>query len=321
MAEDFLTVVLDTQSHNMLSRRLLRIKVFKSLYSHHISQRPSLDTSLREYRTSVAASYNLYLLLLELPEKLASYAESRIKIASEKLLPTEQDLSPNRKLVDNKLIAELRDWDELHIALKERKLSWGVDVQDTIRDIYDEMITTDSYKNYMKGSMSDRAYIEKFYEELFEDNEKFENLIEGMSIFWADDLNYALIQVIRTIKTTPLELLSQFKDDADRLYGEALLLNATRHMTQYLDLVNELSENWDLERIAISDRLLLVEAIAELVGCESIPTKVTMDEFIEISKYFSTPQSATFINGILHKAVERLTAQGQIAKTGRGLLD
>lgn len=305
----------------MLSRRLLRIKVFKSLYSHHISARTTVDASFKEYVASTERCYSLYLMLLELPSMVALYAEDRIKIASEKLRPTAEDLAPNRRFVDNRIIAQLRDWDGLNIALKERKLSWGVDSKDIAKDIYDEMIPTESYKKYMKGSMSDRSYIEKFYEELFEDNEKFENLIESLSIFWADDLNFALIQVIRTIKSSQMELLPKYADDELREFGEKLFLHSARNMKSYMEIVDKFAKNWELERIAISDRLILVEAIAELISCPTIPTKVTMDEYIEISKHFSTPQSSTFINGILHKACDELTKEGRIVKTGRGLLE
>lgn len=305
----------------MLSRRLLRIKVFKSLYSHHISARTTVDGSFKEYVKSTERCYDLYLMLLELPSMVADYAEERIKIASEKLRPTAEDLAPNRRFVDNPIIAQLRDWDRLNITLKDRKLDWGVDATDIAKDIYDDMLCTESYKKYMKGSMNHRTYLEKFYEELFEDNEKFENLIESLSIFWADDLNFALIQVIRTIKSSPMELFAQYSDSEVREFGEKLFLNSARNMKDYMELVDKFAKNWELERIAISDRLLLVEGIAELVGCPTIPTKVTMDEYIEISKHFSTPQSSTFINGILHKACDELTKEGKIVKTGRGLLE
>lgn len=305
----------------MLSRRLLRIKVFKSLYSHFVSERSSVEASLKEYRASVDKCYDLYLYLLLVPELVVRYANGRIDIASRKLRPTAQDLNPNLRFVDNEVIAQIADWAELKVLCKERKVSLGNDFEDVAKDIYDEMIATQSYKNYMAGAMSDAAYLEKFYEELFEDNQKFEDLIESLSIFWADDLSYALLQVIKTIKNRPLELLPQWKSDDDRKFGEELFLQAARNTAEYMALVDKMSENWDLERIAISDRLLLVLAIAECLHCPSVPVKVTLDETIEISKYFSTPQSGAFVNGVLHKAIEELRAEGRIVKTGRGLVD
>lgn len=305
----------------MLSRRLLRIKVFKTLYSHHISCRATPNASLAEYRVSVDKCYDLYLLLLQIPQAVAAYAESRLKIASAKLRPTTEDLNPNRRFVENQVIAQLDELSSLAIASKERKVSLGLDSEDVAKDIYDEMVATPSYKSYMAGAMSDRAYLEKFYEELFEDNDKFENLVESLSIFWADDLNYDLIQAIRTIKSPKVELLPQWKNDDDRIFGEKLFLNAAANEEEYLELVDRLAKNWDLERIAISDRLLLVLAISEFIHCESVPVKVTLDETIEISKHFSTPQSSSFINGVLHKALEELRDQGKVNKTGRGLVN
>ncbi|MEF9950113.1 MAG: hypothetical protein RR752_02940, partial [Mucinivorans sp.] len=200
----------------MLSRRLLRIKVFKTLYSHYISGRASIAASLTEYHTSVDKCYDLYLLLLLLPQAVARYAEKRIDIASAKLRPTEADLNPNRRFVDNRTIAMLDNLAELATAVDQRRVSLGAESEDLIKDIYDEMIATSTYTNYMAGAMSDRAFVEKFYEELFEDNQRIEDWIESLSIFWADDLNYALIQAIRTIKSQPIELLPQWRDDQDR---------------------------------------------------------------------------------------------------------
>lgn len=297
----------------MLSRRLLRIKVFKSLYSHHVSRRERVDASLTEYRKSVDKCYELYELLLGIPPIVADYARQRIELSKSKLRPTAQDLNPNMRFVDNSVIAEL--------AALGTYVGLGDDTEEVAKEIYELMLCSQSYQNYMAGVGSDRSFVEKFYTEYFEDNEVFEALLETQSIFWADDLNYALIQAIRTIKSSPVELLPQWKSDEDRQFGENLFLNAVQHMDEYLALVDKLSEHWDLERIAISDRLLLVLAIAELVSCPSVPVKVTLDETIEISKHFSTPQSNVFINGILHKAIEELTGEGKIKKEGRGLLD
>ena len=297
----------------MLSRRLLRIKVFKALYSHYVSRRERVDASLGEYRTSVDKCYDLYELLLGIAPLVADYARERIELARSKMRPTPEDLNPNMRFVDNTAIAEL--------AALAPHIGLGEDGAEAAKQLYEAMTASPSYRSYMAGAGSDRGYLEKFYTELFEDNEAFETMLETHSIFWADDLNYALIQVVRTIKSSPMELLPKWKSDDDRAFGEALFLNAARHMDEYLGVVDRLSEHWDLERIALSDRLLLVLAIAELVSCESIPVKVTLDETIEISKHFSTPQSNVFINGILHKAIEELTTEGKIKKEGRGLLD
>lgn len=297
----------------MLSRRLLRIKVFKSLYSHRVSGRDRVDASLAEYRKSVDKCYELYELLLGIPPIVADYARERIDLGKKKLRPTPEDLNPNTRFADNPVIAEL--------ASLNTFVGLGDNRQEVAKEIYELMLCSHSYKNYMAGAGNDRSFVEKFYSEYFEDNEAFEALLETESIFWADDLNYALIQAIRTIKATPVELLPQWKAEEDRKFGEGLFLNAVQGMEGYLALVDKLSEHWDLERIAMSDKLLLVLAIAELVSCPSVPVKVTLDETIEISKHFSTPQSNVFINGILHKAIEELTAEGRIKKEGRGLLD
>lgn len=313
----------------MLSRRLLRIKAIQSLYSHFKSGQNSLIKSEKEYVENIRKCYELYLLTMQIVVEVADMAENKIQLASTKLKPTAEDLNPNHRFVENSVIALLRQSDQLQDALTRYRLSWRNSEQ-VIKEIYADMIEQPYYKRYMAAAESDftkdRKFVSDFFKTHIEDNESLESVLEEMSLFWIDDLEYALGFVIQTIgtispKAEVVEILPMYKNDDDRDFAQELYRKALVNCNQYYATIESLAENWDFERIAFMDKIILLAALCELEQFASIPVKVTMDEYIEISKYYSTPQSSLFINGILDKAIEKLTAEGKIVKQGRGLLD
>lgn len=304
----------------MLSRRLLRTKVLRSLYSHFKSERTSLEASLTEYRRGVDKCYDLYLMLLQLPVDIVEYGNERLEIARGKMRPSAEDLTPNRRFVDNEAIAQLAGCEQLKELLKTKKLSWK-DNEQVIKDLYTEITCSEIYKNYMSGVGSDKVFLVKIYSQLFEDNAALEQALEDMSMFWIDDTPYALSQAIKTVQNFSGSVFEEFKEYDDKEFGENLFLNSVRGSEEYFKVIDSLADNWDLERIAYIDRLIMVQAIAEVLSCPTIPVKVSLDEYIEIAKYYSTPASSTFINGVLNKAVEQFRSEQRIEKSGRGLLD
>lgn len=305
----------------MLNRRLLRTKVLRSLYSHIKSERTGAEATLSEYQRGVSECYDLHLFLLDLLVEVQEYAKNRIKIASEKLRPTEEDLNPNLRFVQNSVISALAENSSLSENLKQADLDWKEQDQ-VIRDMYNQIISSDFYKAYMDGASNDRDLVLKVLNTLYEDNEVLEQALEDISIHWTNDLEYATMQAIRHIEQEKDgKLLPQFNSADDRIFGEQLLLHAIAHHNEYSELVESLIENWDLERTAFMDRIIMILAISEAVSCSTIPVNVTLDEYIEISKYYSTPSSATFINGVLNRAFKQLKEEGKIKKTGRGLLE
>lgn len=314
----------------MLSRRLLRIKTVKSLYSHFQSSEVSLIKSEKEFQASNRKCYELYLLLLNLVVEVADYAQSRMDIAAAKMRPTQEDLNPNRRFVDNSVVDILRNSERLADLRVRHKSSWGGSGETIFKDIYQQMLQSPYFKVYMQsGSVSfteDRKMVLDFYRKHVEDNELIEQALEAESIFWIDDLEYALGFVIATISTlkkadSDIEVLPMYKNDDDREFGEILFRKSLVNSREYFDCMDTLTKNWDFERIAFMDRIVMLAALAEFTQFPSIPVKVTLDEYIEIAKDFSTPSSGQFVNGILDKAVEMLTQQGKIIKSGRGLLE
>lgn len=322
---------------NMLSRRLLRIKAIKSLYSHFQSGEVSLIRSQKEFEMSNRKCYELYLLLLGLVVEVADYAESRIVLAQGKLRPTAEDLNPNRRFVDNQMIQMIRDSQQLADLRVRYKCSWGANLEQLVKELYEQLMQMSQYKLYMGGGVSgravasgdftqDRKIVLDFYRHCIEDNELMEEILEGESIFWIDDLEFALGFVIATLTAVRVDgedigVLPMYKNDEDKEFGNTLFVKSLVNSPEYFGYIDELTQNWDFERIAFMDRIIMLAAITEFTQFSSIPVKVTLDEFIEIAKHYSTPASGQFINGVLDKAVDMLTANGKIAKSGRGLLD
>ena len=311
----------------MLSRRLLRIKVVKNLYAHLKSGSTSLKASEKNLIESIDKAYDLYFQMMSLIVEVARYAESRQEVAKQKKLPTYEDLNPNRRFVDNAVVNLLATSDSVCDEIARRRLSWA-NHSDIVKDIYNRMLDSDFYKNYMSASINtfsdDRRFVEEFYTSLNEDEALAETLDE-MSLLWNDDLGFAIYMVVRTVSTlkqshTEVRILPQFKSDDDLEFAKTLFIKALVQYEDNQEIVDRYTRNWDVERIAFMDNLILATAIAELTNFESIPVKVTLDEWIEISKYYSSPTSSNFINGVLDKVVEEFKESGRIQKSGRGLL-
>lgn len=318
----------------MLSRRLLRIKTVKSLYSYFQSGGESLIRSEKELTESIRKSYELYLMMIALIGEVAEVARERIAIGQAKLMPTAEDLNPNRRFVDNRVIALIEQSAALDDAMVRYKAGWSGQ-EALIKRLYQDMIAAPYYQRYMESPVpetekeafaADRRLVVDFLTTHIEDNEYLEEALEEMSMFWVDDISYSLGLAIRTIgllneTSTDLDVMPMYKSDDDKEYVETLFRKALVCHEEYFGYIDKFTENWDFDRIAFMDKLIMLAAITELVQFPTIPVKVTLDEFIEISKYYSTPGSSVFVNGILDKLVVWLTEQGKIAKTGRGLIE
>lgn len=311
----------------MLSRRLLRIKVVKALYSHFTSEAESLIVSEKNLITSVDKTYDLYLQVLWLVVEVMRFGENMIELGRKKKLPTPEDLNPNTKFIDNKIIRQLEVSESLGDTLQRRGLGW-VKYEELPRILFNEMVESDYYQQYMSNPKANYGDDKKLVTEFFmslEDHEVVEEIIEEQSIFWADDLNFALILAIRTVegmkmKEEDVELLPKFKNDDDVTFFKELFRKTLVNYDEYQGYIEQFTYNWDLDRIALMDNIIMAAAIGELVTFDSIPVKVTLNEYIEISKYYSTRGSSTFINGVLDKVVDVLTEEEKIKKVGRGLL-
>ena len=312
----------------MISRRLLRIKAMKALYAHLKSESDSLAGSEKSFIASINKTYDLYFHMLSLIVELAHYAESRQEMAKQKKLPTYEDLNPNRKFVENSVIALIANSDSVNDYLAAHKLSWA-QYPELIKSLFTQLEQSDYYQRYMlneeRSFREDLALVRDFYTTELEDSEALEEVLDEQSILWNDDLGFALIMVERTLSNMrpthqEVKVVPKFKSEDDLDFATELFTKAAIHFEENTALVEKYMSNWDVDRIAFMDNVILALATTELQSFPSIPVKVTLDEYIEISKYYSTPGSSNFINGIMDRIVTTLTEEGKIKKSGRGLL-
>ena len=314
----------------MLNRRHLRIKVLQILYAFFQSKEIDVVKAQNELLLSVERMYDLYLyLLLTIPE-LKRAAEVNNENRKNKLRPNESDLMPNLKWVENSLVLKIEESKDLNKVSSARKVNWlGAENQEIFRKMFLQVKDSETYFEFMENGLKDFEEDKKFALALFKNeiinSEFLHNYIEDKSIYWLDDIDLCCSMALKTLKTAALDkeisILSLYKEDDDE---KEFILNLCRNTIE-MDVENEnlieiLAVNCEVDRIAKMDVLLLKMALVELQTCSSIPTKVTMNEYIEISKFYSTPKSNLFINGILDKAISQLTKEKKIKKSGRGLV-
>ncbi len=311
----------------MLSRRLLRVKVAKTLYAHLKSGSDNLKASEKSLVESIDKAYDLYFQMMSFITEVARYAESRIEINKQKKLATYEDLNPNRRFVDNPVIQLIANSDSVNDVLASRKLSWA-NQQDAVKDVYNRLVESELYKNYMAASINtftnDKKFVEEFFQWL-EQDEALADVVTEMSLLWADDYGFALYLAMRTVQHTKasheeLKVLPKFKSEEDLNFAKTLFVKSLVQYEDNQEVVDRYSKNWDVERVVFMDSLILSIAITELTYFESIPVKVTLDEWIDIAKYYSSPTSSNFVNGVLDKIVAEFKESGRINKSGRGLL-
>lgn len=306
----------------MISRRLLRIKCFKALYSHFQTTDNPLAVAEKNMLFSIAKSYDLYHLMLRLIVDVAECVEGSIDQKKLKLRPTEEDLNPNRRFVDNPIVAQIRNSENLNTYLIKNSIGWE-EHPELIKKMATNLLERSYYETYMNKEevtyQDHKAFVINFYKREIENFDYIFEILDDMSIFWIDEVEFITSNVITTIKNLSEENLLKdvtipplYKNNSDikfvkKLLNEALL--TYRENTVYID---KFTKNWDFERIALTDRILMHMAITEFISFKDIPVSVSMNEYLDLARFYSTPQSNIFINGILDKIASDLTADGKL---------
>jgi len=314
----------------MVSRRILRIKIMQALYAFFTHDGEStINKSEKELHFSIQKTHDLYHYLLILIIDLVDFANSRMELAMQKRIPTYEDLHPNLKFIHNKVIEQIRTNDNLRKYLQEHKLSW-INYPELIRGLYNEVIESPEYVNYIETSESsyaeDKNFVCLIFTKIMTRYEPLYANLEEQSIYWNDEIDYIIGIIIKTLKKFKEEdgenskLMPLFKSTSDEDFSKILLRKVILNHKEYREMIEKYSKNWDIDRIAFVDILLMQMAIAEVIEIQSIPIKVTLNEYLELSKFYSTPKSNVFINGILDKIIIQLKEENKINKQGRGLM-
>ena len=319
----------------MLNRRILRIKAFKALYGSVLSGEMSLQQAEVNLEASCEATRDLYVFMLGVVSPLTQVAKDKIEAAKSKFNPTEQERNPNMKFAENALAVLLDEDVDFQKIFTKKKFSWA-QYDLVLKKIYSSIQEKEYFKSYMESperSLAEDCWLfTKIYEEEFVDCEELENLLEEKSIHWNDDLAYSLTWCCKTLKELakggnwsllPLyqsELLSGDGVESDKYFVRKLLQASFAGYEKYSAMIAESVAGWEKERLFSTDMVLISMGLAEAVTFPTIPVKVTMNEYVEIAKYYGTPKSRSFVNGLLDKLVAKLDEEGQIKKEGKGLL-
>lgn len=285
------------------------------------SARSSLVMAKKQLTASLDKAYDLYVALLRLPVYLTDMESERLEQAKQKYRPTPQDLNPNLRFVNNRFVSLLRDHPDIEAYAKRRDVAWDQDYF-LLKDLLDKIRTTDTYRDYMEAETTSLADDCEFWRTLMKNvilpSDVLAETLETKSVYWNDDLQIMGQFVLKTIRQIGqnegivTHILPQYKDDEDAAFGQTLFADAVTNRDQYRDLITRFidSDSWDPERTAFMDVVILTTAIAEMLNFPAIPLPVTLNEYIEIANYYSTPRSGQFVNGILFSVINHLKEQG-----------
>jgi N utilization substance protein B len=319
----------------MLNRRILRIKAFKALYGSVLSGNMSLPQAEIQLELSCEAARDLYVYMLGIVSPLTQIAKDRIEAGKSKFNPTEEEKNPNTKFADNAL-AKLLDADvDFQKVFNKKKFSWA-QYDLVLKKIFASVCEKKYFADYMASETrsleEDCKLFIKIFEEEMVDCEELERLLEDKSLYWNDDLAYSLTWCCKTLKSfakgeswslLPLyqsELLSGEDVESDKFFVKKLLQASFAGYERFSAMIAENVSGWEKERLFMTDMVLICMGLAEVSTFPTIPVKVTMNEYVEISKFYGTPKSRSFVNGLLDRLIQKITEEGQVKKTGKGLL-
>lgn len=307
----------------MINRVLIRLKIVQIVYAYYQNGGKNLDTAEKELFFSLSKAYDLYNYLLLLMVEVTKQANKRLNAAKNKLVPTKEELFPNTKFVENRFIAQLEVNKQLLEFSNNQKKTWENEA-DFVKTLCDKILESDIYKEYMASETSsyeeDRELWRKLYKNIIFNNIELDQVLEDQSLYWNDDKEIVDTFVLKTIKRfdekngAKQELLPEFKDEEDQDFARRLFRRTILNADYYRHLISENTKNWDLDRVAFMDVVIMQIALAEILSFPNIPVSVSLNEYVEIVKLYSTPKSGGFINGTLDGIVNSLKKENKLTK-------
>lgn len=307
----------------MINRVIIRSKVVQVAYSYFITEHKNIAEAENELLHSLEKGHDLYYALLQLMIDLTDLQAQRLEAARNKYLPTKEERNPNMRFVNNRFIKSLRINPDFLKHNADKPFSWRVSAEGFLNRMLDSVLISDEYTTYMEATYNSPETDCEFWRLLFKNviapSDDLTDTIESLSLYWNNELNIEATFVIKTIKQyrnsyVDVRMLPMYKDEADRRFALDLLHNTLANAKLYRSYIDRFTKNWEIERIAFMDVVIMMIAISEIVRMPSIPTVVTLNEYIELAKTFSTEQSSTFINGVLDAIVKELKKEGIITK-------
>jgi len=312
----------------MINRRHIRVKVMQSVYALLQSKSDNLDKEEKFLYNSIDKLFDLYVVVLRLLVEIRNFEKNHIKVSQKKYLATSEELNPNTKFINNPIFDMLDKSISMNDILDSKKLNYWLLDDEYVKNIWKEVKESDMYSKYMTTSNNsfnaDKEFVLSMFKEFVAPDEKIADYFEDKSISWVDDIPFVNTWIVKSLNqlkpNQQFKLGKLYKDDEDKKFVVELFRKSVLNHTEYEKEVEDKTPNWDKERIAEIDMILIKMAICEFLKFPSIPTRVTINEYIEISKDYSTNKSSYFINGVLDKILKEFTASKRLNKMGRGLL-
>ncbi len=300
----------------------------QSVYAMQQSQSDNIVKEEKFLQNSIQKMYDLYVLNLQLLVEVQKLAHKRIELSKKKILVTKEDLNPNTKFINNKLINLLNESVSLEGYVELNNLNYWEFDNEYVRIILDELLESDLYKKYMittdDSYATDKKFIIEFFKEIIAPNEKLADYFEDKMISWVDDIPFVNTWIVKSLNKqkaqNPFILGSLYKDSEDKQFVSNLFTKTVLHQHKYQEDIIDKTPNWEVDRIADIDMIIIKMSITEFLHFPSIPTRVSINEYIELAKDYSTNKSGYFINGVLDKLSKDYLASEKMVKIGRGLL-
>ncbi|OUV76022.1 MAG: transcription antitermination factor NusB [Flavobacteriales bacterium TMED123] len=314
----------------MINRRHIRLKVMQSLYAYFTSKEKDLAKAHKQMLKQIDSITQLYFIVLSLLPALAHFSKVFLDEQKHKHFPTDSDINPNQKFANNELIALIQAEEKVSKQLEKVSGIWHNNDHDLIRKLFVEIWKSELYTQYIAQSETtfsqDQTFILSILNNFLFEDQLIHHILEEQSIYWLDDLPFVAQILFGKIKSANrkssfAEIKDVFKNKDDKEFAKNLFTKTILNHHEFENVIIEKAKNWDLERIAIMDQILIKMALCELMYFDEIPVKVSLNEYIEVSKYYSTNKSKNFINGILDKVISEYKKSGKIKKVGRGLLE
>ncbi len=307
----------------MINRVLIRLKIVQIVYAYYQNGGKNLDTAEKELFFSLSKAYDLYNYLLLLMVEVTRHASKKLNAGKNKLIPTKEELFPNMKFVENRFIAQLEVNKMLLDFSESQKKTWDNEPE-FVKSLCEKIMASDIYKEYMASETSsyeeDREVWRKLYKNIIFNNADLDQVLEDQSLYWNDDKEIVDTFVLKTIKRfdekngAKQELLPEFKDEEDQDFARRLFRRTILNADYYRHLISEHTRNWDLDRVAFMDVIIMQIALAEILSFPNIPVSVSLNEYVEIAKLYSTNKSGGFINGTLDGIVNSLKNDNKLTK-------
>lgn len=308
----------------MINRELIRLKVVQVVYAYYENEGKTLEAAEKEFLFSLSKTYELYNTLLMLMVGITHIATRTVEMQQSRAKRLHQNEPIPTKFIQNRFIAQLKDNEQLRAFQNKQPVHWTEEEEDFLRQMYKRITEENYYQLYIHRDThsyaEDRELWRKIYRNLITDNEQLDEILEDRSLYWNDDKAIVDTFVLKTIrqfdeKMGPLQpLLPQFKDDEDKEFAVTLFRTAIKNEDYFRQLIAAQTLNWDIERIALMDLVIMQIALAEITSFPSIPISVSINEYVEVAKMYSTPRSGSYINGVLDTIAKRLIEEHKIKK-------